>query len=121
MGYTLCTAEVCYETGKLFDGSRADSDSSTHCPYRRLWAAALGNRNGFRSRVSDILGHLGPQVVNLLGRLGNHLLGAYLVPYKPLVRRANPSMGLGPANTTSPAYLHTALGNSANIAGSVLG
>ena len=119
MGYTLCTAEVCYGTGKLSDGSRADTDSSTHCPYRCLWAATLGN--GFRSWVGDILGHLGPQVVNLLGRLGNHLLGAYLVPYKQVVRPANPSMGLGPANTTSPAYLHTAIGNSANNAGSVLG
>ena len=119
MGYTLCTAEVCYGTGKLSDRSRADTDSSTHWPYRRLWAATLGN--GFRSWVGNFLGHLGPQVVNLLGRLGNHLFGAYLVPDKPLVRPANPSMGLRPANTTSPAYLHAALGNSANIVGSVLG
>ena len=119
VSYTLCTAEVCYETGMLSDGFRADTDSSTHCPYRRLCAAALGNR--FRSWVGNFLGHLGHQVVNLLGRLGSYLLGAYLVPDNPVVRPANPSMGLRPANTTSPASFHTALGDSANIAGTVLG
>ncbi len=119
VSYTLCIAEVCYGTGELSDRFRADTDSSTHCPYRRLCAAALGD--GFRSWVGNFLGYLGPQVVNLLGRLGSYLLGAYLVTDNPLVRPANPSMGLRPANTTSPAAFRTALSNSASIAGTVLG
>src|SRR5215208_70721 len=119
VSYTLCTAKVCYGAGKLSDRFLADTDSSTHCPYRRLCAAALGN--GFRPWVSNLLGPLGPQVANLLGRLGSYLLGAYLVPDNPVVRPANSSMGLRPANTTSPASFHTALGDSADIAGTVLG
>ena len=103
----------------LSDGFRADTDSSTHCPYRRLRAAALGK--GFRSWVGNLLGHLGPQADDLLGHLGRYLLGAYLGSANPVVRPANPSMGLRPANTTSPAYLHTSLSDRASIAGSVLG
>jgi hypothetical protein len=119
VGYTLCTAEVCYGAGKLSDRFWADTDSNTHCPYRRLCAAALGN--GFRSWVGNLLGPLGPQVDDLLGRLGSYLLGAYLVPDNPVVRPANPSMGLRAANTTSPTSFHTALGDSADISGTVLG
>src|SRR5215211_5039381 len=89
---TLCTAEVCYGTGKLSERLLADTDSSNHCPHRRLCAAALGN--GSRPWVGNFLGHLGPQVVNLLGPLGSYLLGHYLVPDNPVVRPANPSMGL---------------------------
>ena len=103
----------------LSDGFRADTDSSTQCPYRRLRAAALGK--GFRSWVGNLLGHLGPQADDLLGHLGCYLLGAYLVSANPVVRPANPSMGLGPANTTSPASFLTAIGDSANSAGTVLG
>jgi uncharacterized membrane protein len=33
-----------YRAGKPPEGFLADTDSSTHCPYRRLCAAALGNR-----------------------------------------------------------------------------
>src|SRR5215208_2800439 len=47
----LCSVEVCasfgvahYRAGKLPQGYWADTDSSTHRPYRRLCAAALGNR-----------------------------------------------------------------------------
>ena len=101
VSYTLCTAEVCYGTGKLSDRFRADTDSSTHCPYRHLCAAILGS--GSRPWVGNFLGHLGPQVANLLGPLGSYLLGAYLVPDNPVVCPANSSMGLRPANTTSPA------------------
>jgi hypothetical protein len=119
VSYTLCTAVLCYRTGKLSDRFRADTDSSTHCPYRHLCAAALGSR--FRSWVGNFLGHLGPQVANLLGPLGSYLLGAYLVPDNPLVRPANPSMGLRPANTTSSASFHATLGDRASIAGSVVG
>ena len=103
----------------LSDGFRADTDSSTHCPYRRLRAAALGK--GFRAWVGNLLGYLDTPVGNLLGRLGSHLLGAYLVSANPVVRPANPSMGLRPANSTSPASFLTALGDSANSAGTVLG
>ena len=101
VSYTLCTAEVCYGTGKLSDRFRADTDSSTHCPYRRLCAAVLGS--GSRPWVGNFLGHLGPQVANLLGPLGSYLLGAYLVPDNPVVCSANPSMGLRPVNTTLSA------------------
>jgi hypothetical protein len=119
VSYTLCTAEVCYGAGKLSDRFSADTDSSTHRPYRRLCAAALGNR--FRALVVNLLGDLGAEIGDLLGRLDTRLLGAYLVTDNPVVPPANPSMGLRAANTTSPASFHTALGDSANIAGTVLG
>src|SRR5215204_1269549 len=122
----LCSVEVCtcfgvghYGAGKFPEGFLADTDSSTHCPYRRLCAAALGNR--FRAWVGNLVGPLDAQVGNLLGRLGTHLLGAYLVTANPLIRSANPSVDLSPAYTTSPAPFHTTLGNSASIAGSVVG
>src|SRR5919112_757591 len=96
----LCNVEVCtcfgvghYGAGEFPEGFLADTDSSTHCPYRRLCAAVLGN--GFRAWVGNLLGYLGYQVDNLLGRLGTHLLGAYLVVADyPVGRPANPSMGL---------------------------
>src|SRR5215213_9102023 len=81
----------------------------------RLWAI------GFGLGLVNLLGPLDAQVGNLLGRLGTHLLGAYLVTANPLIRSANPSVGLSPAYTTSPAPFHTTLGNSASIAGSVVG
>jgi hypothetical protein len=122
----LCSVEVCtcfgvghYGAGEFPEGSLADTDSSTHCPYRRLCAAALGNR--FRAWVGNLLGPLDAQVGNLLGRLGTHLLGAYLVTDNPLIRSANPSVGLSPAYTISSASFHITLGNSASIAGSVVG
>jgi hypothetical protein len=119
VSYTLCTAEVCYATGKLSDRFRADTDSSTRCPYRHLCAAILGS--GSRPWVGNFLGHLGPQVANLLGPLGSYILGAYLVPDNPLVRPANSSMGLRPAKTTSSASFHTTLGDRTSIVGSVVG
>jgi hypothetical protein len=79
----------------------------------------MGDRS--RAWVGKLLGHLGLQVDDLLGHLGRYLLGAYLVSANPVVRPANPSMGLGPANTTSPASFLTAIGDSANSAGTVLG
>jgi hypothetical protein len=103
----------------LSDRFSADTNSSTHCPYRCLCAAAMGD--GSRAWVGRLLGHLGLQVDDLLGRLGSYLFGAYLVPGKPVDRPANPSMGLGPANSTSPASFHTAIGDSADISGIVLG
>jgi len=103
----------------LSDRFSADTNSSTHCLYRRLCAAAMGDRS--RAWVGKLLGHLGLQVDDLLGHLGRYLLGAYLVSANPVVRPANPSMGLGPANSTSPASFHTAIGDSADIADIVLG
>ena len=111
---------MCYRAGKLSERFWPDTDSSTHCPYRRLCAAVMGNR--FRAWVGNLLGYLGSQVDNLLGRLGNHLHTAYLVVAdNSVVRPANPSMGLRPAQTTSPASFHTTLGNCTSIAGTVLG
>ena len=107
-----------YGAGKFPEGFLADTNSSTICPYRRLCHAALGNQ--FRACDGNLLGHLGYQIGNLLGRLGTHLFGAYLVTDNPLVRPANSSMGLRPANTISPTYLHTSLSDRASIAGSVL-
>src|SRR5215204_465249 len=111
----LCSVEVCasfgvahYRAGKLPQGYLADTDSSTHRPYCRLCAAALGNR-------------FWAWVANLLGCLGIGLLGTYLVTDYAVVRPANSSVGLRPANTTSPAPFHTALVNCASIAGTVLG
>jgi hypothetical protein len=122
----LCGVEVCacfgmvhYGAGKLPEGFLADTNSSTNCPYRRLCHAALGNQ--FRACDGNLLGHLGYQIGKLLGCLGTRLHGSYLVTDNPIVRPANPSMGLRPANTTSPAYLHTSLSDRASIAGSVLG
>ena len=103
----------------LSDRFSADTNSSTHCPYRCLCAAAMGD--GSRAWAGRLLGHLGLQVDDLLGRLGSYLSGAYLVSGKPVVRPANPSMGLGPANSTSPASFHTAIRDSADIARTVLG
>ena len=97
----------------------AGSHSSTHCPYSRLHAAALGYR--FRAWVGRIRGHLGNEVGDFLGCLGTRLLGAYLVTNNAVLRPANPSMGLRPANTTSPASFHTAIRDSADIARTVLG
>ena len=65
----------------------------------RPWAIGL---LGF----GNLLGRLGSQADELLGRLGIYLLGAYLVPDFPIVRRANPSMGLRPTNSTSSASFH---------------
>lgn len=111
---------MAYRAGKKRpEGFLADTDSGTHRPYQRLCAAALGNR--FRALVGNLLGHLGTEVGNLLERVGTRLFGADLVTDNPLVRPANPSMGLRPASTTSAAYFHTALGYSASIAGTVLG
>src|SRR3712207_9330787 len=76
---------------------------STLFPYTTLFRS---RDNGFRAWVGKLLGHLGPQVDNLLGRLGNHLPGAYLVTDNVVVRPANPSMGLRAAKTTSPASFH---------------
>jgi hypothetical protein len=97
----------------------AGSHSSTHCPYSRLHAAALGYR--FRAWVGRIQGHLGNEVGDFLGCLGTRLLGAYLVTNNAIVRPANPSMGLRPANSTSPASSCTALGDSESVADTVLG
>ena len=97
----------------------AGSDSSTHCPYRRLCAAALGYR--FRAWAGRIQGHLGNEVGDFLGCLGTGLLGAYLVTYHELLRPTNPSMGLGPANATTSSSFHTALGDIESIADTVLG
>jgi hypothetical protein len=122
----LCSVEVCasfgvahYRAGKLPQGFLADTDSSTHRPYRRLCAAALGNR--FWAWVGNLPECLDTEVGNLLGCLGIRLLGAYLVTDYAVVRPANSSVGLRPANTTSPASSHSALGNFASIAGTVLG
>src|SRR5215207_7057119 len=102
-----------------FDRFWADIDSSPHCPCRRLCAATIGD--GSRTRVEEFLGRLGFQADELLGSLGSYLFGAHLVPDRPIVRRANPSMGLRPAKATSPAHFHTALGDPADVAGTVLG
>jgi hypothetical protein len=107
-----------YRAGKPPEGFLADTDSSTYCPYSRLCAAALGNR--FRALVVNLLGDLGAEIGDLLGRLDTRLLGAYLVTDNPVVPPANPSMGLRAANTTSPASFHIALGGSASTAGTVL-
>jgi hypothetical protein len=101
------------------EGYLAGTDGSSYCPDRRLCAAAQGNR--FWDWVGNLLGHLGTEIRNLLGCLGARLLGNYVVIDNPVVRPANPSMGLGPANTTSPAPFHTALSDSASLAGTVLG
>jgi hypothetical protein len=111
---------VVYRVGKKPPyGFLAHTDRRTRRPYHRLCAAALGDR--LRPWARNLLGSLGTEVGNLLGRVGAHLLGAYLVTDNPLVRPANPAMGFGAASPTSTAYLHTALGDSASIAGSVLG
>ena len=101
------------------EGFLAGSDSSAHCPYRRLCAAALGYK--FRAWVCKLREHLGNEVGDFLGCLGTRLLGAYLVTNNAIVRPANPSMGLRPANTTSPASYRTALGDSESVADTVLG
>lgn len=101
------------------EGFFADTDGSTHRPRRRLCAAAMGNRGW--TLVSNLLGSLDTEVGNLLERLGTPLLGAYLVTDNPLACPANPSMGFRPASPTSAAYFRTALGDSASIAGTVLG
>jgi hypothetical protein len=44
-----------------------------------------------------------------------------MVAYPPICCPVNPSMGLRPANITSPTTFHTALGNCASIADIVLG
>jgi hypothetical protein len=115
----VCTSVgVAQRAGKAPEGFLAGTDSSSHCPYRRLYAAAEGNR--FRAWVGNLLGHLGTEVGNLLGRLGTRLLGDYLVIDSPVVPPTNPSMGLRPANTTSSASYRAALGDTASIAGTVL-
>ena len=43
-----------------------------------------------------------------------------MVADSPLIRPANPSMGLRRANTTSSASFQTALGDSTSVAGTVL-
>ena len=122
----LCNVEACtcfgvghYGAGKFPERFLADTDSSTHCPYRRLCAAALGNR--FRAWVGNLVGPLDAQVGNLLGRLGTHLLRAYLVLDNPVVRSPNTSMGFRRADATSPTSLTTMLGDSARIADAVPG
>ena len=97
----------------------ADTDGSTHRPCRRLCAAAVGNR--VWALVSNLLGPLGTEVGSLLECLGIRLFGAYLVTDNPLLCPANPSMGFGSASPTSAASFRTALGDSASIAGTVLG
>jgi hypothetical protein len=109
---------VAQKVGKAPEGFLASTDSSSHCPDRRLCASAQGNR--FWAWVGNLLGHLGTEVGNLLGRLGTRLLGDYLVIDSLVVHPANPSMGLRPANTTSSASFHAALGDCASIAGAVL-
>ena len=111
----LSNVEVCASLGVVYRAGKkppdrflADTDSSTYRPYRRLCAAALGNR-------------FWTWVANLLGCLGIRLLGAYLVTDYAVVRPANSAVGLRPANTTSPASSHTALGDIESIAGTVLG
>jgi len=121
----LCSVEVCASVGvdqrasKPAKGFLAGSDGSTHCPYRRLCAAALGYR--FRAWAGKLWGYLGTEIGDLLERLGTSLLGAYLVTYHALLRPTNPSMGLGPANTTTSSSFHTALGDIESIADAVLG
>ena len=124
MKLDLYNVEVCANVGaaqrasKPPEGFLAGSHSSTRCPYRRLCAAGLGNRR--RTWVSDLLGHLDTEVSDLLGHLGASLFGAYLVTYIALLRPANPSMGLGSANSTSSSSFHTALGDIESIAHTVL-
>jgi hypothetical protein len=100
-------------------GFFADTDSSNHCPCRRLCAADVGNR--VWALVSNLLGPLGTEVGNLLERLGIGLFGAYLVANNPLFCPANSSMGFRAANPTSATYFRTALGDRASIEGTVLG
>ena len=112
----LCGVEVCASFGvaqrpsQPAEGFLAGTYSSTNCPDRRLCAAALGYR--VRAWVGNLPGHLGTEIGDLLGRLGNSLLGAYLVTSNPIVCPADPSMGLRPANSTSSSSLRTALGDS---------
>ena len=74
-----------------------------------------------RPWAGKLRGDLGLEIGELLGRVGTGLPGAYLVTDYAVVRPANSSVGLRPADTTSPASFHTALGNCASIAGTVLG
>jgi hypothetical protein len=115
---TLCNADVCYG-GMRLDGYSADAHSGAHCSYRRLCIATLGDR--FRAWIANLLGHLVPKVDDLLGRLGRYLPGAYHLLDNQVVRPANPSMGSRPASSTPPAPFRTALGDSAGVAGAVLG
>ena len=121
----LCGVEASASLGmaqrasKPSEGFLAGSDSSTHCPYRSLYATALGFR--VRAWVGKLRGHLGNEVGNFLGCLGIRLLGPYLVTNNAIVRPANPSMGFRPANTTSPASSPAALGDSESVADIVLG
>ena len=110
---------VAQRASKPPEGFLAGSDSSTHCLYRRLYAAALGHR--VRAWDGKLRGHLGNEVGNFLGCLGTGLPGAYLVASNAIVRPTNPAMGLRPANTTSPAPSRTALGDSESVADTIFG
>jgi hypothetical protein len=110
---------VAQRASKPPEGFLAGSDSSTHCLYRRLYAAALGHR--VRAWDGKLRGHLGNEVGNFLGCLGTGLLGHYLVTNNAIVRPANPSMGFRPEGATSPASSPAALGDSESVANTVLG
>ena len=64
----LCNIEACasfgvahYRAGELPQGFLAGTGSSTHGPYRRLYALALGSK--FRAWVRNLLGRLGSRLL----------------------------------------------------------